>query len=742
MIYKSKSLDNFQVEAIKHIDNCESVIVSAPTGTGKTLIADYCIEKCLSEGKMVVYTAPIKALSNQKYREFSSILGADKVGVLTGDTVINKHAQFLIMTTEIYRNILYSDVELASKIACVIFDEIHYISDEDRGTVWEESILMKPKSTFLVGLSATIPNIADLAGWIETIKGEKVNIVYHDKRAVPLSHNVFSCGELLPLDEHEKLSYLSEKRNDDKDYLNLLNSFDINDLPVLYFSFNRRACYDKAIEYSKDKKYRDKSIIKEVNDVVYRILSFYERDKDSITNFKTYLTLFYKGIGIHHAGVLPIVKLMVEELFEKRLLNIIFCTETFAIGINFPVKTVCVDGFRKFDGFGFRNLFNKEYFQIGGRAGRRGIDKYGTVITLLKPSDIRFDDYPIWSEENIELLHSNFKISYNATMQMISDKNKKVERILEDNFALYLMNKQKKVFKESKENFFSDIAMIKSDCCEDMGKNNCPIHYNKLLTQMEFGIQDEKNKKEKTKKIKEIKAFRCKKVKNCTREQKRYCKSRYTEYENFVTSYLEEKLLYEEYCTKFPEDYFIKQYENKKKLLDKLGYIDLGNEEILVRGKTMKNVYIQELLLCELVYSDFFDKYNEDIICGIIAGIDFDGIKISQEQNIKEDMIDAYLDVSKLVDELSSLEMDVIGAVSVRFDYSPCNIAYRIALGHKLKDIVEEINISDGDVVSIARRTLAILSELKEAVSDRPYLIEKLKKCIAKIDRDEYQALF
>lgn len=742
MIYKGKKLDGFQMEAIDCVNRYENVIVSAPTGTGKTMIADYCIEKCLSEGYRVVYTAPIKALSNQKYREFSAILGSKNVGVLTGDTVINKNAPFLIMTTEIYRNILYADIDLANDIKCIIFDEIHYISDEDRGTVWEEAILMKPKNTFLVGLSATIPNISDLAGWIEKVKGEKVNIVYHDKRAVPLAHNMYCCGEIIPIDKIDSLKVYADKKNDEYDYLHLLDKFDNSDVPILYFSFNRRGCYSKAIEYAKNKRLKDEDTIYMIRSIANNILKQYDRDEYSIANYRTYLNLFYKGIGVHHAGVLPVIKLMVEELFEKRLLDVVFCTETFAIGINFPVKTVCIDGYRKFDGHDFRNLFNNEYFQIGGRAGRRGIDEYGTVITVIKPSDVRFLDYPVWNEKDVELLHSNFKISYNNTIHMFADEKKDIERILKDNFALYLMNKQRRVFNKFKEQFFSDIARIKESCCMEMGKNLCPIHNSNVLKQMEHSIQSEKSKKERDKKKRELKAFKYRKIKNCAGEQKQHCREQYKQYNLLVDAYLEEKKRYKEYCIKYPEDYFCIQYENKKKLLDIMGYIRLETNETLVRGETMKGIYIQELLVCELIYSDFFDKYDEEVICGIIAGIDFDGVKIVEEQVLKENMMEAYLDVMHHVNKLSELEKNILNAIYVKYDITPCNIAYKIASGCSIVEIIEEIKISDGDVVSIARRTLAILTEIKDAVADRPYLVKKLKSCISKIDRDEYKALF
>ena len=748
MVYKGKKLDEFQIQAIDCINKSQNVIVSAPTGTGKTLVADYCIEKCLNEGKRVVYTAPIKALSNQKYREFSKLIGRENVGVLTGDTVINKKAPFLIMTTEIYRNILYSDfnenydIEFNDDIACVIFDEIHYISDKDRGTVWEEAILMKPKGTFMVGLSATIPNIGDLAGWIESVKDEKVNVVYHKERAVPLSHSIWCNGTMVDLKDHDELKVFANKKNDEGYYLKILNSFSQSDFPMLYFSFNRAGSYTKAMEYAKNREIKSEEKIKAINTIVENILSEYERDSKDINNFNTYLNLFYKGIGVHHAGMLPVIKLMVEELFENRFLDVVFCTETFAIGINFPVKTVCMDGYRKFDGRDFRNLFNKEYFQIGGRAGRRGIDEFGTVITIVKPTDIKFKDYPLWSEYDMELLDSNFKVSYNIAMQMFDNKNNKIEAMLKDNFAIYLMNKQVNIFKESKDYFFNKLSSLKKTCCSELGKNNCPMNYEKTIRVLEDEIKNCVWKRDKDNKIRVLKDIRKRKIKNCTKEQKRICRSKYSEYENCVEMYLKEKNLYEDYCNRYAQDYFLKQYDNRKKMLNELGYIRLDSGETLIRGKVMKDIYIQELLVCELIFSDFFEKYNEDIICGIIAGVDFDGVKVNKEEKIDSAMIDAYMDIYELSQKLMELELNILGEATVLFNDTPCNIAYKIAKGYKIAEIMEETNINDGDIVSIARRTLAILSEVKEAVSDRPFLVKKIKRCISKIDRDEYKALF
>ena len=195
--YRGFKLDPFQLEAIEHIEAGLSVLVSAPTGVGKTLIADYLIEKTYREGKQVVYTAPIKALSNQKFKEFKRLLGEDQVGILTGDVVINQDAPVMIMTTEIFRNLLHLDPGRLAHVAYVIFDEIHYIDDPERGSVWEESLIFMPSTMRFLGLSATIPNVDELAAWIGQIHQQEIKIVRHHQRAVPLEHRLFEINRAL-----------------------------------------------------------------------------------------------------------------------------------------------------------------------------------------------------------------------------------------------------------------------------------------------------------------------------------------------------------------------------------------------------------------------------------------------------------------------------------------------------------------------------------------------------------------
>lgn len=744
MEYRGKVLDVFQIEAVSYIDKNESIIVSAPTGTGKTLIADYAIEKLINEGNRVIYTAPVKALSNQKYREFSRLIGKEKVGILTGDVSINKEAPFLIMTTEVYRNILYSEKEFAEEIKCVIFDEIHYISDANRGTIWEECMLLKPKETFIIGLSATIPNIVDLAKWIEDVSGEKVNVVYHKERAVPLEHNYYLPYKgIIPIDKVSKI--LEEgynKKSNESDYLYLFKNLNKDDFPLLFFSFNRRACLDKALTYSKQTMHQDEAKIREIDKVIENILEQFERNKEDINSYSVFVDLFHKGIGVHHAGLLPVIKMIVEELFEKRLLNVIFCTETFAIGINFPVKTVVIDGYRKYDGFDFRNLKNKEYFQIGGRAGRRGIDEFGKVITMVRTADMKYDNFPIWNEDNIELLNSNFKVSYNTTVHLFEENRDELPVILKDNFAIYLLNKQRKEFISSKNIFFEDIKTYREKTCDSLGKNQCYLHYNNVIKELEHKIKISKSKSNINNLKDDLKNFKKKKIKNCTSECKKKCSVYYDLYKESVEEYLKEKQMYEDFSLKYPEDYFIKRYQTKKNILNKMGYIDANSNNLLARGIILKEVYIQELLICELIYSDFLEKYDEETIIGALAGIDYDGK--SSDDNLKpcEHIEEAIEEVFFLSESLKLMEINELGETEIKYNLMPCEIAYRVAIGQSLKTIIEEGKISDGDVVSIVRRTIAILSEIRDVVEDRPTIHEKIRNCIRKIDRDEYKALY
>jgi len=428
MIFKGLNLDRFQEEAINAIDKNHSVIVSAPTGSGKTLIADYIISRDVKKGIRVIYTAPIKALSNQKYKDFCKDYGEENIGLLTGDTVKNPDATILIMTTEIYRNMLMSDDSVIKNISYVIFDEIHFISDIERGYVWEESIIFSKSRTRFLCLSATIPNAKEFADWISSIKNHEVEVIEHDARPIPLKTNFYDfelgistlsdirdIAEIPIYHNIGRRSRYTDRRIQTPSHIELIRA--IRDkVPCLFFSFSRFKCERMADELCNCGIFGyDKNISEIVSERLSDSPSEIHELKSTILLKKT----LSRGIGFHHAGLIPVLKDIVEELFCLGLIKVLYTTETFAVGINMPAKTVCFETLRKYDGISFRHLSSKEFFQIAGRAGRRGIDAVGYVIPMINRNDFDYNTIKRIISKDTVPINSHFKISPNTVLNMI-----------------------------------------------------------------------------------------------------------------------------------------------------------------------------------------------------------------------------------------------------------------------------------------------------------------------------------
>ena len=457
MQFQGFTLDDFQVEAIASIEKGNSVVVSAATGTGKTLIADFVIDKNIKLGKRVIYTAPIKALSNQKYRDFTKSYGKDAIGLITGDVQINTNAQILIMTTEIYRNMLLARDELIGSVSHVIFDEIHFISDFERGTIWEESIIFSPKNVRFLCLSATIPNATQFAGWISSIKGHPVDVVRYDKRAVPLTHLVYDSEYgMTTLQELSKMAHQERgfhragkniysrkkerptKPRPEEVVAELKNK---NWLPCLYFIFSRMDCERQAGYLVKHFDFLDSQQKVRVAQIFRDTIPEEQRSLESVNKIRNWCS---KGIGVHHAGLLPSIKEAVELLFAEGLVYVLFTTETFAVGMNLPARATVFNSLEKFDGMNFRYLNSKEYFQLAGRAGRRGIDKEGFAIGVIDRQSADMERIARFTAADTEPIISQFRMSYNTALHLISQHTPdEVEVILKSNFD-YFVRKQEK----------------------------------------------------------------------------------------------------------------------------------------------------------------------------------------------------------------------------------------------------------------------------------------------------------
>ncbi|KAK7550811.1 ATP-dependent RNA helicase DOB1 [Phyllosticta citricarpa] len=459
------TLDPFQQVSVYSIQRNESVLVSAHTSAGKTVVAEYAIAHCLKNNQRVIYTSPIKALSNQKYREFTADFG--DVGLMTGDVTINPTATCLVMTTEILRSMLYRGSEIMREVAWVIFDEVHYMRDKSRGVVWEETIILLPDKVRYVFLSATIPNSMQFAEWIVKTHNQPCHVVYTDFRPTPLQHYFFPSGAdgiHLIVDEkgnfreenfQKAMNSIADKQGDDpadalakrkgkgkdkklnkggqkgpSDIYKIVKMIMLKNYnPVIVFSFSKRECENLALQMSSlsfnDES--EKALVKKVFDSAIESLSEQDRDLPQIQHL---LPLLKRGIGVHHSGLLPILKETIEILFQEGLIKVLFATETFSIGLNMPAKTVVFTSVRKFDGVTQRWVTPSEFIQMSGRAGRRGLDDRGIVIMMI---DEKME--PQVAKEIVrgeqDKLNSAFYLSYNMILNLMRVEGISPEFMLE-----------------------------------------------------------------------------------------------------------------------------------------------------------------------------------------------------------------------------------------------------------------------------------------------------------------------
>jgi superfamily II RNA helicase len=482
MEYQGLTLDPFQERAVRYVEEGRSVLVAAPTGTGKTLIADYLIEEILGEDGHVVYTAPVKALSNQKYREYTEQFGRDKVGLVTGDIVINPYAPLRIMTTEILRNILLQEpVEIAGvdeshtwtggtaqirdldQLRAVVIDEIHFVDDPDRGTVWEELLIYLPTEIRILGLSATLSNLNQFADWLSEIRDEKVEVVREEQRAVPLSF--FLANKLTGVVDEKKFEkgYRRWKKEQKKqgrgrnrgrgrgrgrgrrdydssrtNHIDVFEALGENELPALFFIYSRKLTEKLALQLSHSNEGRQigkRARTEEIKPILKR----FDKEYPGVLRSKTRRAL-QRGIAYHHAGLHVAMKALVEELYEKRLVEVLYCTSTFALGINMPARTVVFDALTKFNGVDIVPLTVREFMQMAGRAGRRGIDTEGDVVVRMSFGDWQ-ESRPTWhhlTRNEAEPVSSSFNLSFNSVVNLIDRYSEEhIRTILERSFKAF-----------------------------------------------------------------------------------------------------------------------------------------------------------------------------------------------------------------------------------------------------------------------------------------------------------------
>ena len=465
--------DHFQREAMRGLDEGASVLVAAPTGSGKTFIAEHAIRRALADKKKAFYTAPIKALSNQKFRDFQSLFGTENVGLLTGDTSVNSDAPIMVMTTEVLRNMIYASSHSLNGLAVVVLDEVHFLQDQYRGPVWEEVIIHLPLEVALVCLSATVSNAVEVAEWLTLVRGDTRAIV-ETKRPVSLEHHhaafdkatgqlsmvpVLMDGKVSPRAKklfqqqampsakgggHGHKRQRQESRFAPPTRTEVVAELArLQMLPAIFFIFSRNQCDDAARGMRRTSlSFVSTTEAKEIRRIAETRAETLSKDELSALDFEGFVSLISTGVAAHHAGMVPTFKEIVEEAFTRGLIKVVFATETLAVGLNMPARSVVIDKLTRFTGENHIPLKPSDFTQLTGRAGRRGIDSVGHAVTLWSPF-VSFDEVARFALNKSFELTSAFRPTYNMTVNLVrSHAEKEVRHLLNLSFAQYQSNSE------------------------------------------------------------------------------------------------------------------------------------------------------------------------------------------------------------------------------------------------------------------------------------------------------------
>ena len=474
------ALDPYQAEAIAHLANGMSVLVAAPTGSGKTIVAEYAIEQARSKGKKCFYTTPLKALSNQKFRDLSRAYPPGEVGLLTGDNSINSEADLVVMTTEVLRNMIYEESLLIGELAVVVLDEVHYMHDPARGGVWEEIVILLPPAVKLVGLSATVSNAVELAGWMDNLRGG-VRAVVSGERPVKLE-NYYYVGRSMvrlfsknlhrvideQLDIMKKARAASPQRRGGRRpgsgltprRTRVIKELEKKEmLPAIYFLFSRAACADSVGRCMEEGgALNGPGAAAEVAAYLDEKVSALEPADLECLDYAAFRRALIAGVAAHHAGELPLFKEAVEELFARGLVKVVFATETLSLGINMPARTVVIESLSKWTGEKHRPVSPGEYKQLTGRAGRRGIDEVGHAVVLYQnyfsPDHVR----SLVTREPSPVV-SSFQVTYNMAVNMLAVHDlAEAQRLINLSFAQYVADRRVVTLEARLEGLRRDLA--------------------------------------------------------------------------------------------------------------------------------------------------------------------------------------------------------------------------------------------------------------------------------------------
>ncbi len=749
-------LDDFQKQACEIIDNGESVVVCAPTGAGKTVIAQHAIHRALEQGCRIFYTTPLKALSNQKFYDFGEKYGQDKVGLLTGDTSINRNAQIVIMTTEVFRNMLYGTnfgavADNLKDVKYVVLDEVHYMNDEQRGTVWEESIIYCPTNIQIIALSATVANGEELTQWINTVHS-KTKLVNTDFRPVPLRFYYFDSSQpfkLLPLltpegtlnkkIKPEKPQWAKGRDKRKKSYVKqIISNLAQNDmLPAIYFTFSRKKC-DEQMEKCSGLGLNTKAEQEKIKSFIEEFIA----DNPHLYGNK-HTEYLIQGVASHHAGLLPAWKNLVEKLFQKGLIKIVFATETLAAGINMPARSTVISATSKRTDTGHRMLTANEFLQMSGRAGRRGMDEIG-YVTIVGTSFQSPEEVAELVLSDSNPLESRFSPSYSMVLNLLQRFNlEESKELILKSFGYYSSDFRLKPILLQIEQYDNEISERSFVCPSRLNDDKMLEYdrlrflyvqnrqtYKKILRQekgkhralsaevIEFGNRNKED-------LKKLQSYPC----DICKHYKKHAKN--IEVIKRIES--KKKKLRKE--IERQKDIYWNKFLSHRAILEEYGY--LTNDYPTEKGKTTSQIRSEnELYLAEIIFSGVLENLKPSELAGVICAI------TTEELRAEIPYIPFSEKVRKTLNQIRNIKRKLEKTQSKYNVETPLNInPYFSSLielwveGAEWNTVSEQVDMGEGDIVRAFKRTVDVLRQLTTIDNIPEALVFTAREAIEKIMR-------
>jgi len=747
--------DEFQIQACHAVEDGKGVLVAAPTGAGKTVVGEFAAFSALSRGKKCFYTTPIKALSNQKYFEFVERFGEDRVGLLTGDTNVNSDADVLVMTTEVLRNMLYANSSTLTNLGSVVMDEVHYLADKFRGAVWEEVLIHLMESVQVISLSATVSNAEEFGEWLGEVRGS-TEVIVSEIRPIPLYQHVLIGNRLIDLFsepgrvnpeilglEREALRRQKAPRGrrdryDDSD--NRLSRADIIDklqrenlLPAITFIFSRAGC-DAAVKQCLQAGIKLTSAEErlEIVTTAQRYTQNLAEEDLEVLGYRDWLLALERGIAAHHAGLLPSFKGAVEDLFKRGLVKAVFATETLALGINMPARTVVLEKLTKWNGEAHVSITPGEYTQLTGRAGRRGIDIEGNAVVQWSPTVDSATAAGLASTRTYPL-RSSFTPSYNMSINLIARFGRERARgSLESSFAQFQADRAvvglvRQIRKnESLAAELTDTAQCHLGDFNEYSRIRIEIKELEKLLSKRDGRRtfDQRQRVHMENELDGMR--RALRRHDCHTCSDRETHARIAERADRLNRESDGLRARVENRTHV----IAKTFDRICNVLTHLGYIE--GEKPLEQGKMLAKIYAEsDLLLTESIRRGVLHNLNAPELLSVASAMIYESRSAENyaPRMPHQNVANSLAAVAKIWVELEDIENEFDVKTQREPDFGFCYSAYRWANGHSLSSVLKGTDMTVGDFVRSIRQLIDLLTQIAGASEElRPVCREGIKR--------------